>query len=97
MIALDDIADRHLPPPPGRVGEGLILSPIVPPLWEAATRRRMMSISTHDRISGTPARVRALGAFIDYAQQHAGVHFMRKDDIARWALNQTDTPQEDAP
>jgi peptidoglycan/xylan/chitin deacetylase (PgdA/CDA1 family) len=61
---------------------------------EAAARRRMMSISTHDRISGTPARVRGLAEFIDYAQQHAGVRFLRKDEIARWALAQADTPQE---
>ena len=61
---------------------------------EAAGRRRMMSVSTHDRISGTPARVRGLAEFIDYAQQHAGVHFLRKDEIARWALSQSDTPRE---
>jgi peptidoglycan/xylan/chitin deacetylase (PgdA/CDA1 family) len=61
---------------------------------EAARRRRMMSISTHDRISGTPARVRALGMFIDYTQRHAGVVFMRKDEIARWAMAQTDLPRE---
>ena len=61
---------------------------------EGVVRRRMMSISTHDRISGTPARVRALAEFIDYAQQHAGVRFLRKDEIARWALAQADTPRE---
>jgi peptidoglycan/xylan/chitin deacetylase (PgdA/CDA1 family) len=61
---------------------------------EAAVRRRMMSISTHDRISGTPARVRGLAEFIDYAQQHEGVRFLRKDEIARWALAQADTPRE---
>ena len=54
----------------------------------------MMSVSTHDRISGTPARVRGLAEFIDYAQQHAGVRFLRKDEIARWALSQSDTPRE---
>jgi hypothetical protein len=26
---------------------------------------------------------RALGEFIDYAQQHPGVRFLRKDEIAR--------------
>ena len=61
---------------------------------EAAVRRRMMSISTHDRISGMPARVRALAEFIDYSQQHADVRFMRKDEIARWALTQADTARE---
>ncbi|EYF00214.1 polysaccharide deacetylase family protein [Chondromyces apiculatus] len=61
---------------------------------EAATRRRMMSISTHDRIAGTPARVKALSDFIDYAQKHPGVVFMRKDEIAKFALAQPDTPRE---
>jgi peptidoglycan/xylan/chitin deacetylase (PgdA/CDA1 family) len=61
---------------------------------EAGQRRRMMSISTHDRISGTPARVRLLGEFIDYAKSHPGVVFMRKDQIARWAMSQNDVPRE---
>ena len=49
---------------------------------EAATRRRLLSVSAHDRISGHPARVRAFTEFIDYAQKHKGVWFARKDDIA---------------
>ncbi|WP_434634836.1 polysaccharide deacetylase family protein [Chromobacterium sp. CV08] len=59
---------------------------------EAVGRRRMMSISTHDRISGTPARVWALEQFIRYAQGHAGVRFMRKDEIARFALTAPGVP-----
>lgn len=61
---------------------------------EAANRRRMMSVSTHDRIGGQPAVVKAVEEFIDYAQSHRDVAFMRKDDIARWALQQDDTPHE---
>ena len=61
---------------------------------EAATRRRMLSISTHDRIGGQPARVAALGRFIDHALQQPGVVFMRKADIIRWAAEQPDTPRE---
>lgn len=61
---------------------------------EAAYRRRMMSISTHDRVGGTPARVKALGDFIAYAKTHPGVVFMRKDAIARFALAQPDTPRQ---
>lgn len=53
---------------------------------EAATRRRMMSVTAHDRISGTPDRVRALEQFISYAQGHPGVAFLRKVDIARLIL-----------
>jgi peptidoglycan/xylan/chitin deacetylase (PgdA/CDA1 family) len=53
---------------------------------EGASRRRMMSISAHDRISGTPQMVRAWDEFLRYAKSHPGVIFMRKDDIARYAL-----------
>jgi peptidoglycan/xylan/chitin deacetylase (PgdA/CDA1 family) len=53
---------------------------------EAGTRRRMMSISAHDRISGTPQMVRAWDEFLTYARSKAGVAFMRKDEIARYAL-----------
>lgn len=59
---------------------------------EAAHRRRMMSISTHDRIGGQPAIVKALDAVLTHARRHPGVMFLRKDEIARWALSQTDTP-----
>ncbi|WP_232293401.1 polysaccharide deacetylase [Stigmatella aurantiaca] len=54
----------------------------------------MMSVSVHDRIGGTPARGKALGEFIAYAQKQPGVAFMRKDAIARWALAQAGTPRE---
>lgn len=60
---------------------------------EGATRRRMMSISTHDRIAGQPAIVKALDSFLTYARARPGVAFMRKDDIAKWALAQKDTPK----
>ncbi len=59
---------------------------------ESGTRRRMMSISAHDRIGGTPARVKAYSEFIAYALKHPGVTFMRKDEIAKWALSQPNTP-----
>jgi peptidoglycan/xylan/chitin deacetylase (PgdA/CDA1 family) len=61
---------------------------------EAANRRRMLSISTHDRIGGQPARVAALGRFLDYALRTPGVVCMRKDEIWRWAAAQPDTPRE---
>jgi peptidoglycan/xylan/chitin deacetylase (PgdA/CDA1 family) len=53
---------------------------------EAQTKRRMMSISFHDRISGTPQMVTAATELITYIQQHEGVSFKRKDDIARSIL-----------
>ena len=63
---------------------------------EAATRRRMMIISLHDRISGHAGRVRALDRFLTYARQREGVWFARKDEIARWALeSRANTPVVD--
>ena len=63
---------------------------------EGKTRRRMMSISAHDRLAGTPARVKALDRFITYAKQHDGVVFMRKDEIARWIIKRGDAPMNPA-
>ncbi len=53
---------------------------------EGATRRRMMVISLHDRISGHANRVRVLDRFLAYARSRPGVWFARKDAIADWAL-----------
>jgi len=62
---------------------------------EAAVRRRMMSISMHDRISGVPGRIKLMEeGFIKYAQRQKGVVFMRKDEIARWALSAPNVPHE---
>ena len=64
---------------------------------EGAQRRRMMSISAHDRISGTPQMVRVWDEFLRYAKSHADVAFMRKDEIAKYirtapsALRESDT------
>lgn len=60
---------------------------------EGAKRRRLMSISTHDRIAGQPRVVKALDDFLTYARQKQDVAFMRKDEICRWALKQPDTPK----
>lgn len=61
---------------------------------EAGTRRRMMSVSAHDRIAGRPSRAKVLEQFIIYAQSHRGVAFMRKDEIARFALESPLTVRE---
>jgi peptidoglycan/xylan/chitin deacetylase (PgdA/CDA1 family) len=63
---------------------------------EAESRRRMMSITLHDRIAGRPARAKVLEEFIIYAQRRPGVVFMRKDEIARFALASSLTPTEEA-
>ncbi|MCC9070185.1 polysaccharide deacetylase family protein [Flavobacterium sp. F-65] len=59
---------------------------------EGATKRRMMSISFHDRIGGTPAMVKAMDTFIQYTKTKKGVVFMRKDDIAKMVQNDPKTP-----
>ena len=61
---------------------------------EAGTRRRMMSVRAHDRIAGRPSRARVLEEFIIYAQSHSGVTFMRKDEIAHFALESPLTVRE---
>ncbi|KFF02514.1 polysaccharide deacetylase family protein [Flavobacterium hydatis] len=63
---------------------------------EAGTKRRMMSISFHDRIGGTPAMVRAMDTFIQYTKTKKGVVFMRKDDIAKMVQNDPKTPIDNA-
>lgn len=63
---------------------------------EGADRRRMMSVSLHDRIGGTPAVVNVIDQFISYAKSHPGVVFMRKDDIAKMVLNDPKTPVDNA-
>jgi peptidoglycan/xylan/chitin deacetylase (PgdA/CDA1 family) len=59
---------------------------------EGATKRRMMSISFHDRIGGSPAVVNAMEQFIKYTRTKTGVLYMRKDAIARLVQNDPNTP-----
>jgi peptidoglycan/xylan/chitin deacetylase (PgdA/CDA1 family) len=61
---------------------------------EAGHRRRMMSVSAHDRISGTPQMVQAWDVFLRYVKEKPGVAFLRKDAIARWALESPLTLRE---
>ncbi|WP_066225227.1 polysaccharide deacetylase family protein [Formosa haliotis] len=59
---------------------------------EDANQRRMMSISLHDRIGGTPAVVHVVDEFIQYAKSHEAVVFMRKDEIANMVKDDPNTP-----
>lgn len=53
-------------------------------LWlEGAERPKLMSVGLHGRISGHPARARALARFLDYAQGHEAVWICRREDVAR--------------
>ncbi|WP_202967920.1 polysaccharide deacetylase family protein [Chryseobacterium kwangjuense] len=63
---------------------------------EGATKRRMMSISFHDRIGGTPAMVHAMEEFIKYTQKKSHVMYMRKDDIAKMVLYDPKTPVDNS-
>jgi len=63
---------------------------------EGASKRRMMSISFHDRIGGTPAMVHAMEEFIRYTKERQGVVFMRKDDIAKMVMNDPATPVDNS-
>ena len=53
---------------------------------ESVRKRRMISVSAHDRVAGRASRMRVIEDFIIYAQRHPGVVFMRKDEIAKFAL-----------
>jgi peptidoglycan/xylan/chitin deacetylase (PgdA/CDA1 family) len=61
---------------------------------ESPKRRRMMSVSAHDRIAGRPSRAKVLEEFIVYAQSNPGVVFKRKDEIARFAFSSPQTVRE---
>ena len=54
----------------------------------------MMSVSAHDRISGSPQMVRAWDEFLCYVKGRPGVAFLRKDEIARHALESPLTLRE---
>lgn len=55
---------------------------------EGNHKRRMMAISTHDRVAGTPALTEALDRFIQYAKGHSDVVFMRRNEIANIVLKE---------
>jgi len=54
---------------------------------EGATRRRMMVIGLHERISGSPSRVRVPDRVLTRLREREEVWWARKDQIARWVLD----------
>jgi hypothetical protein len=46
----------------------------------------MISVISPYLITGRASRTKVMDEFIAYAQSHPGVVFMRKDEIARFAL-----------
>jgi peptidoglycan/xylan/chitin deacetylase (PgdA/CDA1 family) len=63
---------------------------------EGANKRRMMSISFHDRIGGQPAMMNAMEQFIEYTKTKTGVVYMRKDEIAKMIQNDPNTPVDNS-
>lgn len=63
---------------------------------EGYSKRRMMSVSLHDRIGGAPSIINAIDQFITYAKQKDGVVFMRKDEIAKMIQNDPNTPRDNS-
>ncbi|MFP9097793.1 polysaccharide deacetylase family protein [Flavobacterium sp. RHBU_24] len=61
---------------------------------ESARKKRQLSISFHDRIGGTPQMVNTAYELMRYIQQHKGVSFKRKDEIARMTLNDPNSIRE---
>ena len=53
---------------------------------ESKSNPKMMSVGLHGRVVGRPGRIRALDSFIRYAEEHSGVWFARRVDIAHWWL-----------
>ena len=51
---------------------------------EGESRPKMMSVGLHCRITGTPARSRAVAKFLQYVSRFDGVWFARRDEIADW-------------
>lgn len=61
---------------------------------ECGRKRRMMTVTNHDRVAGRPSRAAVIEDFIKYAQSHPGTVFMRKDEIAKFALASPLTPRD---
>ncbi|WP_114941256.1 polysaccharide deacetylase family protein [Mucilaginibacter endophyticus] len=61
---------------------------------ESATKRRQLSITFHDRVSGTPQMTKAATELITYMQKHPGVAFKRKDEIAEMTLKDPTSVRE---
>jgi putative urate catabolism protein len=58
-------------------------------LWQEGERYpKMMSIGLHGRISGHPARAMALARFLDHVQNHEAVWICRREEIARYWMDQ---------
>jgi len=82
---------RYLLPTGFSTGEDFfyLLKDAFDQLWlEGESHPKIMSIGLHSRISGHPARAKALARFLDYVQGHDAVWICRREEIARhWITN----------
>jgi len=77
---------RYLLPTGFSTGEDFfhLLKDAFDQLWqEGAKHPKMMSVGLHSRISGHPARAKALARFLDYVQEHDAVWVCRREEIAK--------------
>lgn len=58
---------------------------------------RMLSVGTHPRLFGRPARADALARFVDHVQRAGGAWFARRDEIARFWLDRFPPDRGPAP
>jgi peptidoglycan/xylan/chitin deacetylase (PgdA/CDA1 family) len=58
---------------------------------EGATRRRLMVIALHDRLSGHASRVRVLDRVFTRLKERTDVWWARKDEIVQWTLDHLDS------
>jgi len=76
---------RYLLPTGFSTGEDFfcLLKDAFDQLWlEGERQPKMMSVGLHSRISGHPARAKALARFLDYVQGHDAVWVCRREEIA---------------
>ena len=68
----------------GEIASGDIFHPLTT-TWDAKTTDVKPRSAAH--FSAAAGRVKLIEEFIRYAQTQKGVVFMRKDEIAKWALS----------
>ena len=57
---------------------------------EGDSRRRLMAVALHERISGHASRVRVLDRIFRQLREREDVWWARKDDIATWTISRPD-------
>jgi peptidoglycan/xylan/chitin deacetylase (PgdA/CDA1 family) len=90
-VHLNDIASFDFPGFDPAAYERQLIDEFEQLYEEGATRRRMMVIGLHERLSGHASRVRCLDRVLDRMCERDDIWWARKDQIARWTLDHNDT------